>query len=130
MLVRGLQPLSTSMMRAMASACLQSFRWRAVLITGKYKRQRQAAGTARELTVNERLADTLTMTDANGRVVVERFRNSAMRAGPHGRTMLELAFSWMLARPDGGERDAGATKSPSKLEQNVRARDWVLTPTR
>jgi aryl-alcohol dehydrogenase-like predicted oxidoreductase len=41
--------------------------------------------------------------------------------------MLELAFSWLAARPTVSSVIAGATK-PEQVEQNVRAADWKLTP--
>ncbi len=42
-------------------------------------------------------------------------------------SLLELAFSWLLARPTVASVIAGATK-PEQLEQNAKAADWVLTP--
>ena len=44
-----------------------------------------------------------------------------------GRSMIELAFGWMLAQPVVTSVIAGATK-PEQLETNVRAIDWELTP--
>src|SRR3546814_18317816 len=41
--------------------------------------------------------------------------------------MLELAFSWLAARPTVARVIAGATR-PEQLEQNVRAVSWKLTP--
>jgi aryl-alcohol dehydrogenase-like predicted oxidoreductase len=41
-------------------------------------------------------------------------------------SMLELAFSWLAARPMVASVIAGATK-PEQVEQNVRAIDWELT---
>ena len=43
-----------------------------------------------------------------------------------GRTMLELAFSWLVSRPAVASVIAGATR-PDQLEQNVRAVEWVLS---
>ncbi len=43
-----------------------------------------------------------------------------------GRTLLELAFSWLAARPSVSSIIAGATK-PEQVERNVRAADWMLT---
>jgi aryl-alcohol dehydrogenase-like predicted oxidoreductase len=40
---------------------------------------------------------------------------------------LELAFSWLLARPAVSSVIAGATK-PEQVEQNVNAAGWMLTP--
>ena len=44
-----------------------------------------------------------------------------------GRTMLELAFSWLAARLQVASIIVGAT-SPEQIEQNVRALDWKLAP--
>ena len=43
-----------------------------------------------------------------------------------GRTLLELAFSWLLAQPVVGSVVAGATR-PEQLEQNAAAAAWTLT---
>jgi aryl-alcohol dehydrogenase-like predicted oxidoreductase len=43
-----------------------------------------------------------------------------------GRSLLELAFSWLAARPGVASVIAGATK-PEQLEANVKAADWALT---
>jgi aryl-alcohol dehydrogenase-like predicted oxidoreductase len=43
-----------------------------------------------------------------------------------GHNLLELAFSWLLARPMVASVIAGATK-PEQLEQNVKAVEWQLT---
>lgn len=43
-----------------------------------------------------------------------------------GRTLLELAFGWLLARPPVASVIAGATK-PEQLEANAKAADWTLT---
>jgi aryl-alcohol dehydrogenase-like predicted oxidoreductase len=40
--------------------------------------------------------------------------------------LLELAFSWLAARPCVSSIIAGATK-PEQLDANVRAAGWVLT---
>jgi len=43
-----------------------------------------------------------------------------------GRTMLELAVNWLLAKPETASIIAGATK-PAQVEQNVKAAGWKLT---
>jgi aryl-alcohol dehydrogenase-like predicted oxidoreductase len=57
-------------------------------------------------------------------VRVEKLEGFAQR---HGRSLLELAFSWLAAKPYVASVIAGATK-PEQLEQNVRAADWALGP--
>ena len=63
------------------------------------------------------------MTDKNFDIVekLEAF------AKARGRTMLELAFSWLAARPTVASIIAGATK-PEQIEANVKAAEWQLTP--
>lgn len=43
-----------------------------------------------------------------------------------GRTMLELAVNWLLAKPELASVIAGATR-PGQIEQNVKAVGWKLT---
>ena len=47
-------------------------------------------------------------------------------AGARDRTLLELAFSWLAARPCVSSIIAGATK-PEQVAENVRAVGWVLS---
>jgi aryl-alcohol dehydrogenase-like predicted oxidoreductase len=63
------------------------------------------------------------MTEANWRKV-QGLEDFAKR---HGRSPLELAFSWLAAKPYVSSVIAGATK-PEQLEQNVKAVEWQLTP--
>ena len=44
-----------------------------------------------------------------------------------GHSMIEIAFSWLAARPTVASIIAGATK-PEQVEENVKAIDWALTP--
>lgn len=90
------------------------------LLTGKYSRSAPRPEGAR-LTNTQRLADRY-MTERNW-AIVERLSAFCEQ---RGRTMLELAFSWLAARPTVSSVIAGATK-PEQLEQNVRAVDWTLT---
>jgi aryl-alcohol dehydrogenase-like predicted oxidoreductase len=89
------------------------------LLTGKYKRDAKPKGA--RLSYMQALADRY-MTDANWQIV-ERL---AAFAAKHDRTLLELAFSWLAARPAVSSVIAGATK-PEQVELNVKAADWALT---
>jgi len=91
------------------------------LLTGKYRRNEKLPQGAR-LTQEQRLADHF-MTDANWEKA-ERLREFAEK---RGHTLLELAFSWLAARPPVASVIAGATK-PEQIEANVRAVGWKLTP--
>jgi len=90
------------------------------LLTGKYRRNRPLpAGT--------RLAQTQRLAD---RYLTERNWGVAEKLGDlaeaRGKSMLELAFSWLLAQSPVASVIAGATR-PEQLEQNVKAGGWVLT---
>ena len=90
------------------------------LLTGKYRRNApMPAGT--------RLANTQRLAD---RYLTERNWGIAEKLGDfaeaHGHSLLELAFSWLLAQPPVASVIAGATK-PEQLEQNVKAGGWRLS---
>jgi aryl-alcohol dehydrogenase-like predicted oxidoreductase len=89
------------------------------LLTGKYQRDAKPEGA--RLSYMPALADRY-MTEANWRIV-DRL---AAFAAEHDRTLLELAFAWLAARPAVSSVIAGATK-PEQVEANVKAVDWALT---
>lgn len=91
------------------------------LLTGKYKRNApMPAGT--RLTNTQRLADRF-LTEKNWQIAEKLGDFAATR----GKSLLELAFSWLACRPQVASVIAGATK-PEQIEANVKAADWVLTP--
>jgi aryl-alcohol dehydrogenase-like predicted oxidoreductase len=90
------------------------------LLTGKYRRNvALPAGT--------RLANTQRLAD---RYLTGRNWEIAEKLGDfvesRGHTMLELAFSWLLAQSPVASVIAGATR-PEQLEQNVKAGGWKMT---
>jgi aryl-alcohol dehydrogenase-like predicted oxidoreductase len=91
------------------------------LLTGKYRRNAPPPEGTRFATT-QRLADRYA-TAANWAIV----EGLADFCAKRGHSLLELAFSWLLARPPVASVIAGATK-PEQLEQNVKAADWALTP--
>lgn len=91
------------------------------LLSGKYKRNTPMPEGAR-LTTTQRFADRF-LTDANWQTL-ERLEGFC---ATRGRSVLELALSWLTARPTVCSVIAGATR-PEQVEQNVKAIDWVLTP--
>jgi aryl-alcohol dehydrogenase-like predicted oxidoreductase len=90
------------------------------LLTGKYKRNAPMPEGAR-LTKTQRLADRY-VTDRNW-PIVEKLSDFAEA---RGRSMLELAFSWLLAQAPVSSVIAGATR-PEQIAQNVKAGGWKLT---
>jgi aryl-alcohol dehydrogenase-like predicted oxidoreductase len=90
------------------------------LLTGKYRRHMPPPEGAR-LSYMQRAA-TRYLTEDNW-AVVERLEGFAAE---RGKTLLELAISWLARRPQVASVIAGATK-PEQVEQNVRAAGWALT---
>lgn len=90
------------------------------LLTGKYRRNApMPAGT--RLAKDERLAGRF-LTDRNWSIAEQLGDFVAAR----DRTMLELAFSWLLAQAPVASVIAGAAR-PEQLEQNVKAGNWPMT---
>lgn len=90
------------------------------MLTGKYRRGEPApAGT--RMAAWTRLVKTYA-TDEN----FDRIERLEAFSRERGHTLLELAFSWLLARPQVASVIAGATR-PEQVEQNVHAAGWTLT---
>ena len=90
------------------------------LLSGKYRRDAPLpAGT--RLAMTPRTAERY-LTDRNWAVV----ESLAAFCAERGRTLLELAFSWLLHRPAVASVIAGAT-APEQVEANVRAAEWALS---
>ena len=62
------------------------------------------------------------LNDRNWRVVDELTGFAKTR----GHTLLELAFSWLLTRPNVASVIAGST-STAQVEANIKAASWTLT---
>jgi aryl-alcohol dehydrogenase-like predicted oxidoreductase len=90
------------------------------MLTGKY--HKDAMPASGRLTNTPKLANRL-MTPANWR----RVDICSAFAAERGHTLLELAFSWLLANPVVSSVIAGAT-SAAQVEANVAAGAWELTP--
>ena len=86
-------------------------------LTGKYRRG-QAAPEGTRLADNDRGM----FTDANFDLLeaLEAF------AKDRDRTLLDLAFAWLLANPSVSSVIAGATK-PEQVKANAATADWTLT---
>jgi aryl-alcohol dehydrogenase-like predicted oxidoreductase len=88
-------------------------------LTGKYQKGSMPQGA--RLTGSQQLTDQY-MTEKN-LAIVERLKAFAEA---RGHTLLELAFSWLAAKPSISSVIAGATK-PEQIEQNIQAVGWKLT---
>jgi aryl-alcohol dehydrogenase-like predicted oxidoreductase len=117
LLVRDIERELVPALDAYGMGLLPYFPLASGLLTGKYKQGGEMpAGT--RLTLMKRLADRY-MTPANWQIVGKLDEFCAAR----GRTMLELAFGWLAARPQLSSVIAGATR-PEQVEQNVKAVEW------
>jgi aryl-alcohol dehydrogenase-like predicted oxidoreductase len=90
------------------------------LLTGKYRQGAPLPAGAR-LTTTPRTAERY-LTEANW-ATVERLGGFC---AARGKSLLELAFSWLLHRPAVASVIAGAT-APEQVEANVRAAGWLLS---
>ena len=90
------------------------------LLTGKYKRNTPMPAGSR-LTNTARLADRY-LTGRNW-AAAEKLEDFATA---RGHTILELAFSWLLARAPVASVIAGATR-PEQIHANAAAGTWQLT---
>jgi aryl-alcohol dehydrogenase-like predicted oxidoreductase len=91
------------------------------LLTGKYQKDR-AIPEGTRYARGTRFSDRY-MTDENW-AIVERLQAFC---DARGRTLLELAFAWLLSHDCLASVIAGATR-PEQIEQNVKAAGWELTP--
>ena len=89
------------------------------LLTGKYRQDQPAPEGSR--LEEKRFASEL--SDRNLAIVEDLIRF----AGARGRSILELAISWLLTRPVVASVISGAT-SPRQVETNAKAAGWELTP--
>ena len=121
LLERDIEAELVPAMQACGLGLLPYFPLAGGLLTGKYKRQAappEGTRFARMQGMANRYLNPANWTK------VERLEDFCARRG-HG--LLELAFSWLLARPPVASVIAGATR-PEQLEQNVNAASWALTP--
>ena len=108
-------------MQALGAVLLPYYPLASGFLTGKYLRNSPKPDSAR-ITKDARYQE-MYMTDANW----TRLENLQAFCTQRGRTLLELAFSWLAAQPVVACVIAGATKA-EQLEANVKAADWALTP--
>jgi aryl-alcohol dehydrogenase-like predicted oxidoreductase len=90
------------------------------LLTGKYKRGSAAPDDTRFGKMPALRDRYVTPRNED---IVEKLQAFAEK---RGHTMLELAFSWLAARPQVSSVIAGATRV-EQVEQNVKAIDWKLS---
>jgi aryl-alcohol dehydrogenase-like predicted oxidoreductase len=118
LLVRDIERELIPTLKARGLAILPYFPLASGLLTGKYRRGAPLPPGSR-LAKNQRHAQEF-ISERNWRIVgaLEAF------AARRHRTMLELAFGWLLRDPVVASVIAGAT-TPDQIEQNVQAADWT-----
>ncbi|MBM3504187.1 MAG: aldo/keto reductase [Alphaproteobacteria bacterium] len=120
LLFRDIEAELVPAMRAYGLGLLPFFPLASGLLTGKYRKGKPMPTGAR-LTKSPMMAERFMGGD--NLAIVERL-DAFCRA--RGRTLLELAFSWLAARPMVASVIAGATR-PDQLDQNVAAVQWSLS---
>jgi aryl-alcohol dehydrogenase-like predicted oxidoreductase len=120
MLFRGVEKDLAPALEAAGMTLLPYFPLASGLLSGKYKKG-EAAPAGSRYAVMTRFSDRY-MTEENWRIVGELTAFAEKR----GRTILELAFAWLLAHPWLSSVIAGATK-PEQIVQNVQAASWKLS---
>jgi aryl-alcohol dehydrogenase-like predicted oxidoreductase len=90
------------------------------LLTGKYKKGAPIPENTRFARMG-RFGERY-MTEENWRIIGDLDAFAAAR----GHTLLDLAFSWLIAKPTLSSVIAGATR-PEQIDANVKAANWTLT---
>lgn len=91
------------------------------LLTGKYRRGESLPAGSRF--ANNAALGPRYMTERNW----DRVEGLQAFAQAHGKTLIELAFSWLAARPVVASVIAGAM-TPAQVESNVASASWSLSP--
>ena len=120
LLVRHIEAELVPAIRRYGLGLLPYFPLASGLLSGKYHAGAKLPEGTR-LANTERLRDRF-LTDANW----PRVEKLEAFAAARGKSLLELAFSWLLARPAVASVIAGAT-SPEQVAQNAAAGGWALT---
>ncbi|MBV0911041.1 aldo/keto reductase [Anianabacter salinae] len=118
LLKRGNEAALIPALQAYGIGFLPYFPLASGLLTGKYKRDAIPEGS--RFAKLEGMAGRY-LTDENW----DKTEKLAAFCAAQGRTLVELAFSWLLTRPTVASVMAGATK-PAQIEANVAATGWVL----
>ena len=121
LLVRGAERELLPAMQAFGLGMLPYFPLASGLLTGKYARNKPVPENTRFQALKG-LADRY-LTESNWKIL-EGLENFCAK---RGHKLLDLAFTWLLARPTVASVIAGATK-PEQLEQNVKAAEGSFTP--
>jgi aryl-alcohol dehydrogenase-like predicted oxidoreductase len=120
LLARGVESSLLPVMQSYGLGMIPHTPLAAGMLSGKYRRNAPMPEGAR-MTREKRQAERW-INDANWDTVDRLNAFCAAR----GHSLLELAMSWLAARPTVASIIAGAT-TPEQIEQNARAVNWRLT---
>lgn len=120
-LVRGVEQDVLPAAERNGLALLPYFPLASGLLTGKYRRG-AAAPEGSRLAYSQRH-----MNRFGNATYLDAVEELDAYCKARGRTLLELAFGWLLARPSIPSVIAGATR-PEQIDGNVAAAGWRLTP--
>lgn len=120
LLIRGAERELIPALKHYGMGLLPYFPLASGLLTGKYRRDVALPEGAR-LTRTQYLADRY-FTEANW----SKTEKLAAFCEKRGRTMVELAFSWLAMQSPVSSIIAGAT-SPEQIAANVKAAEWALS---
>ncbi len=120
LLVRGAEKELIPAARHFGMGLLPYFPLANGLLTGKYKRNAPLPEGARMTRESQRASEVLTETNW------QKTEKLAAFCEARGRTLVELAFSWLAAQPVVSSVIAGATR-PEQVEANVKAAEWALS---
>jgi aryl-alcohol dehydrogenase-like predicted oxidoreductase len=119
LLVRGIERDRLPVAQAYGLGVLPYFPLANGMLAGKYRRDSEPPQGTR--LKNTPYLANLYMTPVNW----ARVEKLTAFCQAHGRTLLQLAFSWLASRPQVASIIAGATR-PEQVEQNVAAIGWAL----
>jgi len=114
LLVRGIEKKQVPVMQERGLTLLPYAPLAGGFLSGKYLKNKPLPGNARLAYSSHHASDVINTRNWD---LSDRLREFAARKG---RSMLELAFGWLLARPFTASVIAGAM-TPEQVEQNVRA---------
>jgi aryl-alcohol dehydrogenase-like predicted oxidoreductase len=120
LLARDIEREALPAMTAQGLSLLPYFPLASGLLTGKYRRDAMPEGA--RLSYSARHAARF--VNARNFAIVERLEQFCRAKG---RTLLELAFAWLLAKPVVASVIAGAS-TPEQVEANVGTLGWILSP--
>jgi len=120
LVVRGVETALVPTLEREGMGLLPYFPLASGLLTGKYEKGKDIPSGTRYSRVG-RFGERY-MTEENWRIV----EGLTAFAKSKGHTLLDLAFSWLVAHPFLTSVIAGATR-PEQVEQNVKAASWKLS---